>query len=193
MKVYSIGKGPSAMTIDAPKAAIELGKSLVISGTVTDISAGTQQSEQLARFPNGVAAVSDESQSLFMEAAYQQQPMYNNMTGVPVTISVIDSNNNFRDIGSTTSDVNGNFGFTWTPDISGDYEVIATFAGSNSYYPSTSSTYFYAGETPTHEPTAPQATGLATTGDLMTYNLGVGIAIIIAIAIVGLLLLRRKP
>ena len=32
MKVYSIGKGPSAMTIDAPKAAIELGKSLVISG-----------------------------------------------------------------------------------------------------------------------------------------------------------------
>ena len=51
------------MTVEAPKAAIDLrSKSLVIRGTVTDISAGTKQKEQAARFPNGVPAVSDESQ-----------------------------------------------------------------------------------------------------------------------------------
>ncbi len=54
MKVYTVGKGPSQLTVEAPKAGIELGKSVVISGTITDISAGTNQKEQAARFPNGV-------------------------------------------------------------------------------------------------------------------------------------------
>ena len=166
---------------------------LVIRGTITDISAGTEQTAQAARFPNGVPCVSDTSMSSWMEYVYQQQPLYNNMTGVPVTISVIDANNNFRDIGTTATDVSGTFGFTWTPDIPGDYKVIASFAGSNSYYPSSADTHFYAGETPTHEPSATAVTGLATTADLMTYILGVGIAIIIAVAIVGLLVLRKKP
>jgi len=118
--------------------------------------------------------------------------MYSNMTGVQITLSVVDSNGNFRDIGTTTSDVMGNYGFTWTPDIPGNYQVIASFAGTNSYYPSTTSTYLYAGETPTAAPTASPPTGLATTADLMTYIVGVGIAMIIAIAIVGLLVLRKK-
>jgi len=192
-QLYCYGKGPSSISVSAPSVGVTTSTPITITGSIIDVSPGTEQLLVKSNFPKGLPCVSDESQSLFMEAAYQQQPLYNNMTGVPVTLSVVDSNDNFRDIGTTTSDINGNFGFTWTPDIPGDYQVIATFAGSNSYYPSSSSTYFYAGETPTHEPTAPQATGLATTNDLMTYNLGVGIAIIIAIAIVGLLVLRKKP
>ena len=34
-QIYAIGKGPSALTVEAPKAAIDLGSSLIISGTVT--------------------------------------------------------------------------------------------------------------------------------------------------------------
>jgi len=192
-QLYCFGKGPSAITVNAPSVGVTTSTPITITGSVMDTSTGTKQQQTASLYPNGLPCISDESQSLFMEAVYQQQPMYNNMTGVPVTISVIDSNHNQRDIGTTTSDVMGNFGLTWTPDISGDYQVIATFKGSNSYYPSSSSTYFFAGETPTHEPVVTPQSNAATTSDLMTYNLGVGIAIIIAIAIVGLVLLRKKP
>ena len=65
-QVYAIGKGPSALTVDAPMAGVVQGESMVIRGTVTDISAGTKQKEQAARFPNGVPAVSDASQSQWM-------------------------------------------------------------------------------------------------------------------------------
>jgi len=202
--LYCFGKGPSAMTVEAPSIGVTTSTPITITGTIMDVSPGTRgivspdltqakQNEVALRFANGVPCISDDTQSLFMEYAYQQQPFYNNITGVPVTLSVVDSNNNFRDIGTTTSDINGNFGFSWTPDISGDYQVIATFKGSNSYYPSSSSTYFTAGETPTHEPTTTPIQNYATPADLMTYLAAGVIAIIIAIAIVGLLILRKHP
>ena len=75
-----------------------------------------------SNFPNGLPCVSDESESAFMEAVYQQQAMPNNITGVPITISVLDANNNFRAIGTTTSDYTGHYGLTWTPDIPGNYD-----------------------------------------------------------------------
>jgi len=192
-QLYCRGKGPSAMAVEAPSVGVTTSTPITITGTITDVSPGTQQQLVASNYPNGLPCISDETQSLFMEAVYQQQPMYNNMTGVPITISVIDSNNNLRDIGTTTSNAMGDFGFTWTPDIAGNYQVIATFKGSNSYYPSSAATFFFAGETPTQAPVVTPQTNAATTTDLMTYNIGVGIAIIIAIAIVGLLMLRRKP
>ncbi len=136
MQFYSIGKGPSAMTVSAPEIGVELGKSLVIRGTVTDISAGTKQNEQAARFPNGVPAVSDASQSAWMEYVYMQKPRPMDVTGVEVTLSVMDENGNFREIGKTTSNSDGFFTFNWKPDIEGQYTVYASFGGSESYWPS---------------------------------------------------------
>jgi len=81
----------------------------------------------LQQLPNELPAVSDDSMSHFMEAVYMQQPLPTNSTGVPVTISVIDSNGNYRQIGSTTSDGSGMFTFTLIPDIPGNYTVIANF------------------------------------------------------------------
>ena len=88
----------------------------------------------------------------------------------------------------------GTFAYTWTPDIPGNYTVIATFAGTNAYYGSAADTYFYASSpAPTAAPTATPVTGLATMSAL-TYGIAAAIiVIIIAIAIVGLLLLRKKP
>ena len=54
-------------------------------------------------FPNGLPCVSDASMTQFMEAVYEQQPMPTNTTGVPVTLYVLDSNNNYRSIGTTTT------------------------------------------------------------------------------------------
>ena len=127
MKIYNVGKGPSAMTVTAPDIAAPFGTSITIKGTVTDISAGTKQAEQAARFPNGVPAVSDASMSSWMEYVYMQKPRPTNTIGVPVTLTVVDANGNYREIGTTTSDSDGFFSFNWKPDIDGKYIAYASF------------------------------------------------------------------
>ena len=139
-QLYCYGKGPSQLTVSAPQASIELGRSFVINGYVTDIAEGTKQNEQAARFPNGVPAVSDASQSQWMEYVYMQKPRPTNTTGVEVTISVVDANGNYREIGITTT-VDGTFALNWKPDIEGQYTVYATFAGTESYWPSHATTH----------------------------------------------------
>jgi|WetSurMetagenome_2_1015567.scaffolds.fasta_scaffold38596_1 outer membrane protein assembly factor BamB len=191
-QIYCYGKGPSATTVSAPQSGVELGKSLVISGTVLDISAGTQQSAVKTNFPYGVAAVSDASQSSWMEYIYQQQPFPSSTTGVPVTIDVLDSNGNYRTIGTATSDASGFFSLDWTPDIPGHYTVIATFHGSESYYSSYAEAAFTANApaaTATPQPTQP-----ASMADL--YFVPGIIGVIVAIIVVGaviILALRKRP
>jgi outer membrane protein assembly factor BamB len=193
MKVYSLGKGPSSMTVTAPDVAASVGTPVVIRGTVTDISAGTKQDEQAARFPNGVPAVSDESVSAWMEYVYMQKAMPTDVTGVEVTLNVIDSNGNYRTIGTTKSDSSGMFTYAWAPDIEGAYTVIATFAGSNSYYGSSTRTSFYTISAPaTATPQPTQAPSMAD-----QYLLPGIIGIIVAIAVVGailaLLVTKKRP
>ncbi len=191
-QIYTWGKGPTAMTVTAPDVGVSTATPITIRGTVIDKSAGTQQQAQLANFPNGVPAVSDASQTAFMEYLYMQQPKPTNTTGVPITISVIDSNGNLRQIGSTTSDASGMFSLTWTPDITGDYKVIASFAGSESYYSTSAETSFNANAP---APTATQAPVTAQPPTDM-YIAAAAIAIIVAIAIVGVVMLmaiKKRP
>jgi hypothetical protein len=186
--IYSIGRGPSATTVSAPDAAAAFGAPVVIKGTVMDIAAGTKQNEQAARFPNGVPAMSDESMTDWMGYIYQGKPRPIDSVGVNVTLSVLDSNGNYRDIGTVITDANGFFHYTWTPEIPGDFTVYASFTGSEGYWPSHDVTAFTVEEAPTATPppTAPPAPLTDT------YVTGFGIAIIIAIAIVGVLLLRKR-
>ncbi len=190
-QIYVFGKGPSAMTVTAPDLAAASGQAVVIRGTVTDIAAGTKQNEQAARFPYGVPAVSDASMSAWMEYVYMQKPRPTDVTGVPVSIDVVDANGNFRNIGAVTSDANGVFSLTWKPDISGSYTVIATFAGSESYWPSHAETTFAVSEP------APTATQQPATEfpPVESYIIAGVIAIIIAIAVVGaviVMMLRKR-
>jgi hypothetical protein len=190
MRVYCVGKGPSAMTVEAPMTAIKQGDSLVIRGTVMDIAAGTEQAEQDARFPYGVPAVSDESMTEWMEYVYMQKPRPTDVTGVDVTLSVLDSNNNFRETGTITSDSDGFFSYQWTPDIPGEFKVIASFAGSESYWPSHAVTAFAVEEAP--EVTPPPTPTPMSTAEL--YFMPSVAGIIVAIAVVGvvLILMLRK-
>ena len=187
--IYCIGQGPSKLTVTAPDTATPVGTPIVIRGRVTDISAGTMQNEQAGDFPNGVPCVSDASQSAWMEYVYMQKPKPTNVMGVPVSIDVIDANGNYRNIGTATSDASGMFTFTWTPDIVGSYNVIATFAGSESYWPSSAeSSFVVSSAAPTPAPYP-----LTSLPPTEMYIVGSTIAIIIAIAIVGLLVIRKRP
>ncbi len=192
-QIYCYGQGPSQLTVTAPDTATQVGTPVVIRGTVTDISAGTQQNEQAMDFPNGVPCVSDASQSAWMEYVYMQKPIPTNATGVPVTLSVIDSNGNFRQIGTTTSDPSGMFTYSWAPDIPGSYTVIATFAGSNSYYGSSSETSFYASSAPAAT-TAPTATPTSVADTYFVPAIaGLFVVIIIVGVLLAILMLRKHP
>jgi hypothetical protein len=73
-QIYSVGRRSSVTTVTAPNVVAAFGEPVVIQGTVMDISAGTKQNEQAARFPNGVPAVSDDSMKDWMGYVYQQKP-----------------------------------------------------------------------------------------------------------------------
>jgi hypothetical protein len=188
--MYVFGKGQSATTLSAPQTAATVGQSIVLTGTVLDQSPAQP----------GTACVSKDSMTTWMQYLHMQQPLTGlwgneTITGVPVSLDAVDPNGNFVHIATVTSDgTTGAFGYTWKPEIAGDYKVTATFAGDDSYSSSWATTYASAvSPTATTQPSATTSTAnYATTTDLMTY-MAIGIvAIIIAIAIVGLVLYRKK-
>ena len=182
-QMFSIGKGPSKITVSAPQTALTLGQSVVITGTVTDQSAGTKDTP----------AISDESMGAWMDYIYAQKTIPTDAKGVQVRIDVIDSNNNYRNIGTVTSDITGAFGYTWKPDISGQYTVIATFEGSNSYGSSSARTYMSVEEA--SQATSAQTSTPASMADLyfLPMSIGLIVAMAVVIALLALLLLKKRP
>jgi hypothetical protein len=193
-QIYAYGRGPSATTISAPQVGVTAGTPVTLTGTVMDVSAGASQEAVKANFANGLPCVSDASMSAFMEAVYEQQPMPTNIIGVPVTLTETDHNGNTYTIGTTTTNAYGSYGFNWTPQIPGNYTIVASFGGTGGYYGSCAETYLYANSpAATAAPTASPPTGLATTS---TVELGI-VAVIIVIIIIGvvlaLLMMRKHP
>jgi hypothetical protein len=197
--MYVFGKGQSATTVTAPQTAVSLGASVLIQGTVTDKSPATTTS---AKYAPGqpVPCVSDASMTTQMEYLYMQYPIggiWGNatITGIPVILTAISSDGAVYNIGTVTSNgYYGTFAYAWTPPKADTYTITATFAGDDSYGSSSAATGLSVSATPaaTSTPTSTAApSNLATTSDLMLYIVGVGIAIIIAIAIVGALILRK--
>ncbi|MGF3522957.1 MAG: hypothetical protein ACQXXJ_07660, partial [Candidatus Bathyarchaeia archaeon] len=162
-QIYCFGKGPSAITVSAPQTEVPKGTSVLLTGTVTDQSAGAKQLVQSGKF-SAVPAVADESMSAFMEYIYMQKPKPADVKGVTVKLTAIDPNGNFQNIGTTVADANGKYGITWVPPVEGTYHVTATFEGSDSYYRSEDTTYFVVGPAPSPIPTStPTASQSPTT------------------------------
>jgi outer membrane protein assembly factor BamB len=189
MKVYSVGKGPSAMTVTASPKVSSYGSSVIIEGTVTDIAAGTKQNEQAARFPNGVPVVSDASMQSWMEYVYMQKPFPKDTTGVEIVLSVVDANGNYREIGRTTTS-EGFFSYNWNPDIDGQYTVYANFAGTESYWPSHALTSFAV------DPAVPTPTTaiapLTSVADTYFIPAIAGLFIFVALIGIAIILVLRK-
>jgi hypothetical protein len=101
-----------------------------------------------------------------MEYMFMQQAKPKDAKGVEVILETLDPNGNFYEIGKTTSDMNGNFGYMWEPPVPGTYQIIARFEGSAAYGPSSATTYLGVAEAPSpaqpiepelpEEPTAPE-------------------------------------
>jgi hypothetical protein len=160
---------------------------MVISGTVLDQSPAQP----------GAACVSDDSMGTYMEYLHMQQPIdgiYHNVTivGVPVSIDTIDPSGTPIHIETVTSDVSGTFSYTWTPTTPGDYKITATFPGSGGYGSSWAETHVNVVEAPV-TPTHP-AISFDTINSTVTTTIIAGvIAIIIAVAVIGALILRKRP
>ena len=122
----------------------------------------------------------------------QQQPLPSTFEGVEVGISVVDANGNYREIGTATTDSKGNYNLVWTPDISGTYQVIAAFGGTNGYWPSYQETVFTVTEpAPTAAPPATQPPSMA---DMYFVPAIAGLFVFVAIMFaVTILLLRKRP
>jgi hypothetical protein len=116
------------------------------------------------------------------------------LTGVPITLTAIDSSGNYVDIGEvTTSAYYGTFELTWTPPAEDTYKIIASFAGDVSYGSSAASTAISVGpavEIPDTNP-GPVVTEALSPTEFYTAIAVATIAIILAIA-ASALLLRRK-
>jgi len=191
-QIYTLGRGPTSLTVTAPDLSADYKQPVVIRGTVYDVSSGTKQDELTARFTKGVGVASDDCMADWMGYIYQNKPLPANFTGVDVTIYVVDSNNNYRPIGTATTDSTGAYSLVWEPDISGTFSVTAVFQGTNGYWPSRATTAFNVMDekvTPAPTETPPSITD--------TYFIPSVIAIIVAILIVGIatifLLLRKRP
>ncbi len=192
--IYVVGRGPSALTVTAPNNSADSGAPVVIRGTVTDTAAGTTQTQQAGQFPNGVPVSSDASMKDWMGYVYQQKPLPTNFTGVQVTLDVLDSNNNYRNIGTATTDATGMYSLTWTPDIAGNYTVVATFHGTNGYWPSYSETTFSVGSAhATAAPASPTPTPSAADLYFVPAIAGLFVLIIIVAIVIVLMISRKRP
>jgi len=176
--MYVFGKGQSTTTVATAQIGVQKGMPLMISGSVLDMSPAQP----------GTACVSDESMNVWMDHIHHQNPIPEDVEGVTVVLTAIDSNDNSIIIGETTTDIAGSFGKSWTPTDEGDYRIEATFVGTESYGSSYDTTYVAVGPAPSAGPqgeTGPQ--GLAE-GTLITPE----IALIAAIIGLATYLILRK-
>jgi outer membrane protein assembly factor BamB len=186
---FVFGKGKSATTVTAPDTAVPLGTAVVIKGTVLDQSPAQP----------GTPCVSKESMGTYMEYLHLQYPIggiwqNETITGVPVSLDAVDPNGNTVHIADVVTDgYSGNFGYTWTPEIKGQYAVTATFAGDESYGSSFAQTYVSVGPAQEPYPTPIQPEAPADNTPLFNAIIAAAIAIIIAVAIATVLILIKRP
>jgi hypothetical protein len=160
---------------------------VLIKGTVTDQSPGAKKIAPNVGYVNGVPVVSDADQQAWMEYLYMQQACPTTATGVEVSLDTLDPNGNFIHIDTVTSDMSGGFKKMFTPEVPGEYTIIATFPGSESYGSSYAQTYVGVSEAP--PATAPQEYPQPI--DPTWTIVGIGIILLIAIVLVGIWIKKK--
>ncbi len=176
--IYCFGKGQTATTVTAMPG---VGNTVTVQGTVTDQSPGKAR---------GTAAISDASMTAWMEYLYMQKSKPEGATGVPVEVKATSSSGQTTSLGTVISDSKGQFKVAWTPPTNDLYTITAAFAGSESYFSSEAETALSVNAVGSTAPT-PTAGGLSIDA-LGMYIIAATAIIVIAIAIVAVLLLRRK-
>ncbi|MGD6809772.1 MAG: PQQ-binding-like beta-propeller repeat protein [Candidatus Bathyarchaeia archaeon] len=180
--LYCLGKGQTSTTVTIQNNVITNHATTLITGNILD------QSPAQA----GTPAVADASISEWMDYLHMQNStLLNNPPnpeGVPVTLTAVDPNGNTITIGTTTTDSEGNFAANFVPESTGMYTIKASFDGTNAYYESHSEAHLsvIAGSEAT-----PVSSSIANP-PYELYTIGMGVAVIIALAVVAVLLLKKK-
>lgn len=181
---YVFGKGKSETTITAPDVVIAKGNGVVIKGTVMDMSPAQP----------GTPCVSADSMATQMEYLHLQYPIggiWGNETidGVTVKLTAIAPNGDTVDIGEvTTNGYYGTYSIDWAPDMEGTYQIIASFDGDDSYGSSSASTSVVVGAAAATPSGQQQEVAVP---DYTLTIIAMGIAVIVVVAIVGVLLYRK--
>jgi hypothetical protein len=175
---YVYGKGQSSTSVAAPQTAVTLGQSIEITGTVLDQSPAQP----------GTPAIGDEYVGEWMDYIHSSRPKPNAI-GVPVSIDAYDPNGNFIHIGDVTSNVDGSFQKLWKPDVAGEYTIIASFKGTNSYGSSSASTGVGVVNAPEATST-PSGSSEVIQAPISTFEIAIMIAVIVAI-LIGVINLRK--
>jgi len=197
-RIYAIGKGPTQTTVTAPDIGVPVGSTIVIRGTVMDVSPGTMDIALKMRFPNGVPAVADECMGDWMLYVYKQFPRpTGNMKGVWVKLDAVNVyTGEYIDIGGTFTDpYSGMFTVSWQPPKEGLWWIIASFPGSKSYYPSCAQTSIAvtAPPAPTPTPATPeQVQTIQTTIEAITPLITALMVLVIISIVIGIVNLLRK-
>ena len=174
--MFMFGKGQTATTVSVSPSVTHM-ETVMIQGTVTDQSPGAP----------GTPAVSDASQSQWMEYLYLNKPMPTNATGVTVHLQAMGSDGTVIDITHVTTDIMGHYEYLWCPPAQDTYKILATFEGSDSYWTSSGQCGLGA------IAVLPTASPPAAAPDNTFTIIGSAIAVIVAVAIVGMLILRKRP
>jgi outer membrane protein assembly factor BamB len=171
---YCIGKGKTETSVSIQNDVIAKGSSALIKGSVMDLSPGQPSTP----------AVSEEDMSMWMDYLHGQNATLINAApkpdGVSVSLTAVDSDGNWIDVGTTTSSMDGTYGFVWTPPEEGMYKIVASFLGSDSYWCSYDTTFLAVG--PAASPTAPIEP--EPTHPLISTELAIAIGVI-AVAVIG--------
>jgi outer membrane protein assembly factor BamB len=180
---YAFGKGNTETAVSISSKVMAPGSTVLLEGTVLDMSPAQK----------GSAAIADEYITPWMEYLHMQQPKPTDAKGVEVVFSVVDANNNWYEIGRTNCDPStGEFSFGWAPEITGKYEIRATFAGSEAYYSSSALTALLVTEDPDATPGPTPQTASMTETYFLPAIIGMTIVIAIFGALILLALTKRK-
>jgi hypothetical protein len=186
-RYYCLGKGQTSTSVLIQNDVVANGATVLIKGNVLDQSPAQ----------TGTPAVADSAMSEWMDYIHMQNAtLLNNPPkepGVPVTLTALDPNNNTIPIGITTTDSAGNYAISFVPTVTGMYTITATFAGTNSYWKSSSETKLTViSAATTSAPTSTGSVGISET-TLYASIAAVIVAIAIVGVVLGLLMLRKRP
>jgi hypothetical protein len=187
--MYVFGKGQSETTVTAPDVAVSKGTAMTIKGTVLDLSPGQP----------GTPCVSADSMATQMEYLHMQHPIdgvdhTKTITGVQVTLTAVDEDGDWIDLGKTTTDgYYGTFGFKWTPPGEGMYEIIASFEGDDSYGSSSASTFVTVGPAPSQgEPQESEEPSAEAPFPTTEVAIVAAVAVVAVVAIAAYWALKRR-
>jgi hypothetical protein len=187
--MYVFGKGQSETTVSAPDVEVPKGTAFTIKGTVLDMSPAQPDTPCVS-----ADSISTQMQYLFF--GYPIDGIWHNetITGVPVTLTAINSDGEVTDLGTTvTNGYYGTFAFPWTPTEEGTFEIVASFAGDDSYGSSSAATAVTVGPAVEGVDVSPIESSVSNVEDSVSNvedsinNLQTYIIVILVIAIIALI------